>query len=145
MMQKPDAWTAPKYDKSFGPMGQWSALRKLRGGEELTEKDAEWLEQTSLSEVDGDMVRELSEWKAHNCPKAVAKLSERKITPAIYTLFEDIESEIASIKNGDLPEKRASEIAKFRTMQLRGMELLIQAGNLEMKLRDVRQSDERTT
>lgn len=138
MILKPDCWVSSKYDKSFGPLGQWDALRKLKDGREITEKDAEWLANTSIGEVDGNMAELLREWKAENqsdvSPAVVA--TRDPISSVVNGLFSDLSSEIAAIKNGQLDESKAREIAKFRTMQLRTMELLLQAGHLEVKIRN---------
>jgi len=140
MIQQPDCWLSPKYDKSFGPLGQWDALRKLKDGREITDKDAEWLAATSASEVDGAMIDMLAKWKEENMSVTKAngenRLSgDQQVSTVVHALFSDIGDEIEAIKSGTLTESKAREVAKFRTMQLRSMELMLQAGHLEVKAR----------
>lgn len=50
-------------------------------------------------------------------------------------LMGDIEREIAAIKSGDLSEPKARIVAKNRDLQLKGMQLVLQAARLEAKFR----------
>jgi len=145
MLNFPDCWASPQYDKSYGPRSQWLALRNLFKGTRLSEEEEKWLHQTTLEEVDGKMVDLLTQWKEDHpeVPEeetdSVVAVSEpmamQSTANVIGDLFADIGKEIAQIKSGALSPQKANEIAKFRTMQLRSMELVLQARHLEVKAR----------
>lgn len=127
-MSRNDVWASPDYDKSYGPRGQWSALRKLFKGMELTSEDQEWLRNTTEAEVDGKMTDLLSTWKRlHYVPVLQTKpVSLQRAGDLIFAL----ETEIEAIKAGVLTETKAREVAKFRSMQLTGLRLVLDAERL---------------
>lgn len=163
MITKPDCWQAQEYDKSFGPRSQWNAIKRLYNEEDLSEEDGKWLDQTTSDEVDGRMREILDGWhyarkeepedsqptQGASAPQ-VSVVAPPENLPAIPEpspvvmnaagvigqLFTDIDCEIDAIKTGTLSTQKASEVAKFRLMQIRSMELILQAGHLEVKLRD---------
>jgi len=53
----------------------------------------------------------------------------------IVDLMDHIEIEIAEVKTGDLSESKGRLVVKNRDLQLRGVQLLLQAARLESKLR----------
>lgn len=53
----------------------------------------------------------------------------------INDLMDDLEVEIADIKSGELSEAKARVVAKNRGMQLKGMELILQAARIEARFR----------
>lgn len=53
----------------------------------------------------------------------------------INQVMDDIEGEIAAIKDGVLSESKARIVAKNRQMQLQGIELVLQAARIEAKFR----------
>lgn len=61
-------------------------------------------------------------------------VQERKLR-TVSDLMGDIEEEISQIKDGKLTEGRARLVGTFRRMQLRGVEIYLQAARLEAKLR----------
>jgi hypothetical protein len=70
----------------------------------------------------------------------VKKQAKKRMTetPQFHTvndLMNDIEGEIAAIKNGELSEPKARLVAKNRDLQLKGVELMLQAARLETRFR----------
>lgn len=53
----------------------------------------------------------------------------------INDLMDDLENEIAAIKSGDLSEAKARVVAKNRGMQLKAVELILQAARIEARFR----------
>ena len=61
-------------------------------------------------------------------PKAVASRT-------INDLMDDLEVEIAAIKSGELSEAKARVVSKNRGMQLKAVELILQAARIEARFR----------
>lgn len=124
--------------KEHGPKGLYIAIRKLRAQAALEIDDVEWLEEANLDDLpdlaDADNVRK---WRANRTAIEIARRTDGllKTGTVISDLFAALDEEIRDVKTGFLEVDRASEVAKFRTMQLRTLELIVQAGHLEMKMR----------
>ncbi len=146
---QPDAWTSATYRSSFGPKGQWVALRSLFEGRDLTEVDAGWLRKTTSSEVDGKMTDILIAWQRADRGDQGSIVVDTKSEALIArNLIQALEGEIAAIKDGTLSEEKAREIAKFRAMQLNTVRLVLDAVRLENATQQRRvemTADERTT
>jgi hypothetical protein len=53
----------------------------------------------------------------------------------INDLMDDIHHEIAGIKSGEISEPKARVIAKNRSLQVKGFEVMLQAARLEARFR----------
>jgi len=53
----------------------------------------------------------------------------------INDLMEDLELEISAVKDGSLSEPKARIVAKNRGMQLKAVELILQAARIEARFR----------
>ena len=53
----------------------------------------------------------------------------------INELMDDLEGEISAIKSGDLSEAKARVVSKNRGMQLKAIELILQAARIEARYR----------
>lgn len=144
MLYKPDCWLAEKYDKSFGSQPQWAALRRLYKDEALSEKDEEWLQATGAHEVDGNMEELLATWKSEHLsdgkeiqvmPVETISQFPAALNTTVNDLLTEIRADIQGIRLGTLTDTQSREIAKHRELQLRSMALLLDAANLEAKLR----------
>lgn len=58
-----------------------------------------------------------------------------KTNRTINDLMDDLETEIADIKSGELSESKARVVAKNRGMQLKAVELILQAARIEARFR----------
>ena len=64
-----------------------------------------------------------------------AKALEIRGSRTVNDLMDSIEVEILAIKNGELSEAKARVVAKNRQMQLKGIELVLQAARIEARFK----------
>lgn len=65
------------------------------------------------------------------------KKPKQPTNKSVNELMGDIEAEIAAIKDGTLSEAKARVVAKNRDMQLKAVELILQAARIEARFRPV--------